>query len=50
MKFEDILQHFPKFELSYEKIVHKKVHKSDFLLAIPESKNKDTKHTILNIL
>jgi hypothetical protein len=31
-----ILQDFPKFELSYETIVHKKVHDSDILLAIPD--------------
>ena len=31
-----ILKTFPKFELSYENITHKKVHNADILLAIPE--------------
>ena len=31
-----VLQHFPKFELSYEIITHKKVHGANILLAIPE--------------
>ena len=31
-----VLQDFPKFELSYETMVHNKVHNSDILLAIPE--------------
>ena len=30
------LQHFPKFELSYEIITHKKVHDANIVLAIPE--------------
>ena len=33
-----ILQDFPKFELCYEMITHKKVHNSDIALAIPEGK------------
>jgi hypothetical protein len=31
-----VLQHFPKFELSYEIITHKKVHGANIVLAIPE--------------
>ena len=31
-----VLKTFPKFELSYENITHKKVHNADILLAIPE--------------
>ena len=31
-----VLQNFPKFELSYEIIIHKKVHGVDIVLAIPE--------------
>jgi hypothetical protein len=31
-----VLQDFPKFELSYETMVHNKVHNADILLAIPE--------------
>jgi hypothetical protein len=33
-----VLQTFPKFELSYEIIIHKKVHNPDVILAIPEGK------------
>jgi hypothetical protein len=33
-----VLQNFPKFELSYETMIHKKVHNADILLAIPEGK------------
>ena len=33
-----VLQDFPKFELSYETMIHKKVHNADILLAIPEGK------------
>jgi hypothetical protein len=33
---ETILQDFPKFELSYETMIHKKVYDADLLLAIPE--------------
>uniref|UniRef100_A0A6C0KPJ0 mRNA capping enzyme adenylation domain-containing protein n=1 Tax=viral metagenome TaxID=1070528 RepID=A0A6C0KPJ0_9ZZZZ len=33
-----VLEYFPKFELSYEKIAHKKVHNANILLAIPEGK------------
>lgn len=32
----NILNNFPKFELSYEIMIHKKVHNADILLAIPE--------------
>lgn len=32
----NVLNHFPKFELSYEIMTHKKVHNADILLAIPE--------------
>ena len=35
-EFESIVSDFPKFELSYETMAHKKVHNSDMLLAIPE--------------
>ena len=31
-----VLQKFPKFELSYENITHKKVHNANVILAIPE--------------
>jgi hypothetical protein len=31
-----VLQHFPKFELSYEIITHKKVYDANIVLAIPE--------------
>ena len=31
-----VLKELPKIELSYEKIVHKKVHNADFIFAIPE--------------
>lgn len=31
-----VLRQFPKFELSYEIITHKKVHNADVILAIPE--------------
>ena len=31
-----VLRQFPKFELSYEIITHKKVHNADIILAIPE--------------
>ena len=31
-----VLQHFPKFELSYDIITHKKVHDANIILAIPE--------------
>ena len=33
---EEILQDFPKFELSYETMIHKKVHDSDMIYAIPD--------------
>jgi hypothetical protein len=38
MKDEEVLMEFPKFELSYEKIIHNKVYNSDVVLAIPEGK------------
>jgi len=34
----EILKDFPKIELSYETMVHKKVHHSDLMIAIPEGK------------
>ena len=37
-EIENILQDFPKFELSCETLVHKKVHNADIILAIPEGK------------
>ena len=33
-----VLQNFPKFELSYDIITHKKVHDANIVLAIPEGK------------
>jgi len=33
-----ILQDFPKFELSYENMIHKKVLNSDIILAVPDGK------------
>ena len=33
---EEILMDFPKFELSYETMIHKKVHNSDIILAIAD--------------
>jgi hypothetical protein len=33
---DNILKYFPKIELSYEKIVHKKVYNYDIMIAIPE--------------
>jgi hypothetical protein len=33
---EKILQDFPKFELSYETMIHNKVHDSDIIYAIPD--------------
>ena len=33
-----VLEDFPKFELSYETMIHKKVHNVDIMLAIPEGK------------
>jgi hypothetical protein len=36
MMFEDILINFPRFELSYDIIIHKKVYDADVILAIPE--------------
>ena len=35
---KDVLQKFPKFELCYEILTHKKVHNSNIMLAIPEGK------------
>ena len=35
---DEILNEFPKMELSYETIVHKKVYDADFMMAIPEGK------------
>jgi len=36
IKMQQILHNFPNIELSYEKILHKKIHKSDFYLTIPK--------------
>jgi hypothetical protein len=33
-----VLEDFPKFELSYETMIHKKVHNVDIMLAIPEGR------------
>lgn len=38
-EYTTILQQFPKIELSYETIVHKKVYDFDIMLAIPEGKS-----------
>jgi len=35
---ENILKEFPNIKLSYENITHKKVYKSDYIVAIPEGK------------
>ena len=37
-EISSILQKFPRIELSYETIVHKKVHDADIIFAIPEGK------------
>jgi hypothetical protein len=37
-EIHNILKRFPKIELSYETIVHKKVHNADVIFAIPEGK------------
>jgi hypothetical protein len=37
-EINQILRHFPKFELSYEMITHNKVYGSNAILAIPEGK------------
>lgn len=44
----DILREFPNIKLSYEKIIHKKVYNSDFLLTIPEGKKCFTWFTTFN--
>jgi hypothetical protein len=38
-EIESILKHFPKIELSYETILHKKVYNYDIMIAIPEGMN-----------
>ena len=43
-----VLQKFPKFELSYEIITHKKVHNANVILAIPEGNNFFAWFTIYN--
>lgn len=43
-----VLQKFPKFELSYENITHKKVHNANVILAIPEGKRFFTWFTSYN--
>ena len=35
---ENILKEFPNVKLSYENITHKKVYKSDYIVAVPEGK------------
>lgn len=37
-EIKSILRNFPKFELCYEMITHKKVHNSNVILAIPQGK------------
>jgi hypothetical protein len=43
-----VLQKFPKFELSYENITHKKVHNANVILAIPEGNHFFTWFTSYN--
>jgi hypothetical protein len=43
-----VLQKFPKFELSYENITHKKVHNANVILVIPEGKRFFTWFTSYN--
>jgi hypothetical protein len=43
-----VLQKFPKFELSYENITHKKVHNANVILAIPEGNRFFTWFTFYN--
>ena len=43
-----VLQNFPKFELSYENITHKKVHNANVILAIPEGNHFFTWFTSYN--
>ena len=43
-----VLQKFPKFELSYENITHKKVHNANVILAIPEGNRFFTWFTSYN--
>ena len=43
-----VLQKFPKFELSYENITHKKVHNANVILAIPEGTHFFTWFTSYN--
>ena len=44
----NILSEFPNIKLSYEKIIHKKVYNSDFLLTIPDGKKCFTWFTTFN--
>ena len=37
MKFESVLNRFPRLQLSYEKIIHNKVN-SDYCIAVPYGK------------
>jgi hypothetical protein len=45
---ENILNGFPNIKLSYEKITHKKVYNSDYLVAIPEGEKCFAWFTTLN--
>ena len=38
MQFDSIINHFPKFKLSYEKFIYKKVTSYDYCIAIPKGK------------
>jgi len=45
---EEILADFPTFELSYETMMHNKVHDSDIILAIPEGPKSFAWFTVYN--
>ena len=45
---ENILKDFPNIKLSYENIIYKKVHNSDYIVAIPEGVKYFAWFTTLN--
>jgi hypothetical protein len=45
---ENILKEFPNIKLSYENITHKKVYKSDYIVAIPQGKKCFAWFTTIN--
>ena len=45
---ENILKEFPNIKLSYENVTHKKVYKSDYIVAIPEGKKCFAWFTTIN--